>query len=266
MTATQDFAEDVAVISGATGGIGGAIAGTLARRGATVVLLGRDRGRLEAARERIGATIDQPAELAEVVLDVNSADSVERGVAAVLDRFGRIDVLVNSAGDGPVAPLLDTTEELWHTTINGKLLGAVRLTRAVGRSMVERGAGRIAFIGGSFRREPDPLFVINGVANAGLGALAKAISRELGSSGLRINVVDPGATDTPLWLRTLEELADRFGTTAELVGKDFIAKAPYGSLPTPRDVAEVVAFVVSRANAQVNGTSITVDGGASVAL
>jgi NAD(P)-dependent dehydrogenase (short-subunit alcohol dehydrogenase family) len=262
---TDNSSKDIAVVSGATGGIGGAIVERLARDGATVVMLGRDAARLEAARKRM-ADIEPASDLIPVVLDVNSAESVEDGVAAVLERFGRIDVLVNAAGDGPVAPLLETTDELWHTTVNSKLMGAVRLTRAVARSMVRHGSGRIVFINGSFRREPDPLFVVNGVVNAGLGAFAKAISRDLGRDGLRVNVVDPGATDTGLWSRTLDDLAQRFGTTAEAVGEDFAGKTPYGRLPAAADVAEAVAFVVSPAAAQINGASITVDGGASVAV
>jgi NAD(P)-dependent dehydrogenase (short-subunit alcohol dehydrogenase family) len=189
-----------------------------------------------------------------------------RGVATVLREFGQIDVLVNAAGDGPVAPLLEADEALWSQTVNGKMLGTIRMTRAVGRVMVERGSGRIVIVNGSFRKEPDPMFPINGTVNAGLAAFAKAASRDLGRYGVRVNVVDPGATDTALWTHTLDDLAARFGTTSESINQDVLGKCPMGVLPAPIDIAEVVSFLTSDACRYVNGASITVDGGASVAV
>jgi NAD(P)-dependent dehydrogenase (short-subunit alcohol dehydrogenase family) len=257
---------DIAVVSGATGGIGSSIVEQLARKGATVVMLGRDLERLRVTKKRISENLRENSTLTTLELDVNSLESVERGIAAVLDQFGRIDVLVNAAGDGPASPLLETTDELWMGTVNSKLLGTIRLTRSVARAMVARRSGRIVVINGSFRKEPDPLFPINGTVNAGLAAFAKAISHDLGYYGIRVNVVDPGATDTPLWRRTLEQLAERFDTSAEAVNKGILDKTPLGSLPTPRDVAELVSFLVSDSCRYVTGAAITVDGGASVAL
>lgn len=259
-------AGQIAVVSGATGGIGSAVVEALASRGATVVMLGRHSGRLRTARERIEAGLERPCTLRELVLDINDGASVEEGVATMVNELGRIDVLVNAAGDGPVAPLLDTDDEMWSRTVNGKLLGTIRLSRAVARDMVRRGAGRIVIVNGSFRKEPDPMFPINGTVNAGLAAFAKAISRDLGQHGIRVNIVDPGATDTPLWAHTLDELAARFGTTAESVNRDVLRQCPMGVLPAPIDIAEVVSFLSSDACRYVNGAAITVDGGASTAV
>lgn len=258
--------DEIAVVSGATGGIGGAIVALLARRGATVVMLGRDLDRLADARERIEADLGAPGMLHVLELDINDTDSVERGIAHILDDFGRIDVLVNAAGDGPVVPLLESDDEMWMRTINGKLLGTVRLIRVVGAGMVERRSGRIVIVNGVFRREPDPMFPINGTVNGALGAFAKAVSRDLGRHGVRVNVVDPGATNTPLWSQILDEFAIRFDTTAAAVNQDVLDKCPMGVLADPVDIAEVVSFLASNACRHVNGTAITVDGGASVAL
>jgi 3-oxoacyl-[acyl-carrier protein] reductase len=261
MTDTRTTNQDIAVVSGATGGMGSAIAARLAADGATVVMLGRDAGRLAAARERLGGD-----RLETLVLDIGDSAAVDAGIAEILARHGRIDIVVHAAGDGPVAPIAEATDEQWHSTVNGKVLGAVRLVRAVAPGMAARGNGRIVLVNGIFRKEPDPLFVINSVVNAGVGALAKAVSRDLGRQGVRVNIVDPGATDTPLWGRILEDLAARFGTTAEQLGKDIAAGNPSGRLNTPAEIADAVAFLVSPAAARINGASITVDGGETVSM
>lgn len=262
MTDTRTTSDqDIAVVSGATGGMGSAIAARLAADGATVIMLGRDAGRLAAARERIGGD-----RLETLVLDIGDSASVDAGIAEILERHGRIDVLVHAAGDGPVAPVTEATDAQWQSTVNGKVLGAVRLVRAVAPGMAERGGGRIVLVNGIFRKEPNPLFVINSVVNAGVGAFAKAVSRDLAPKGIRVNTVDPGATDTPLWGRILDDLAARFGSTAEQVGKDVAAANPSGRLNRPEEIADAVAFLVSPAAARINGASITVDGGETVSM
>jgi NAD(P)-dependent dehydrogenase (short-subunit alcohol dehydrogenase family) len=257
---------EIALVSGATGGVGGAVSARLARDGAHVVMLGRDQARLDAARERLAADLAPEAaeRLAVLRLDINDSADVDAGVAAVLAEHGRIDVLVNSAGDGPVGPLADATDAAWEATINGKLLGAMRLTRAVAPGMAARGAGRIVFVNGVFRLEPSPLLVVNAVVNAGLGGLAKAVSKDLGPKGIRVNTVDPGATDTALWAEILDDMGALLGASPDDVQKEVLAGVPLGRLVDPAEVAAAVAFLVSPEAAMVNGAFLTVDGGARV--
>jgi 3-oxoacyl-[acyl-carrier protein] reductase len=256
--------ERVVLVSGASGGIGTAVCRQLAED-STVVMLGRDAQRLERARGRIGGGADQ-ARLVPLPADINSPQSVESATAAVTQRYGRIDALVHCAGDGPMAPLLETTEEMWQTTINAKLLGAVRLCRSVGRVMAAQGGGSVVLLGGTFRKQPDPDFPVNAAVNAALAAFAKAVSRDLGRSGVRVNVVDPGVTDTALWNATAEDIARRGGVRPQDVNAQIVAGTPTGRLTRPQDVADLVRFLLSPAAQQLTGAAIPLDGGFAAAL
>jgi 3-oxoacyl-[acyl-carrier protein] reductase len=256
----------VVLVSGATGGIGGAIVSEMARAGDLVVMLGRDRDRLERRRAELAAQVGGDCSLATQQTDINVAESVDRAVAGVVERFGRLDAVVHAAGDGPVAPLAETTDDMWHTTFNSKLMGAVRLVRAAAGPMAARGRGSIVLVNGAFRSVPDPLFPVNSAINAGLAAFAKAVSRDLGRSGVRVNVVDPGAVDTALWAQTAKELGERTGGTADDVNAQVVAQTPLGALTSPVDIAHLVRFLLSPEAAHLTGAAITIDGGACPAL
>ncbi len=265
-TRSPDRTAPVIAVSGATGGIGTAIVAELARSGATVALLGRDSARLTQAQQEIGARTGGAGRLVAYRTDINDARSVDETVSAIVSDLGGIDGLVHAAGDGPVAPLSETTDEMWQTTFNAKLMGAVRLTRAVSAPMTEAGGGAVVLISGAFRKDPHPLFPVNSAINAALATFAKAVSKDLGRSGIRVNVVDPGAVLTPLWDQTAKELADRTGSDPETVNAQLAEQTPLGSLTEPQDVADLVGFLLSPAARNIAGAAITLDGGASAGL
>lgn len=261
----QNSLDRLALVSGATGGMGRAICAALLADGLRVVMLGRDAARLEAARAELaeGAAAER---LAAQVIDIGDAASVDGALARIAARFGAVTDLVHAAGDGPVAPLLESSERQWVDTVNGKLLGTVRLTRSTAAEMVKRRSGRIVIVNGVFSQEPDPLFPINSTVNCGLAGFAKAISRDLGAHGVRVNVVNPGATRTPLWGEICRALAPRFGVTAEEVDRTVQAKVPLGRLAESEDVASAVAFLLSPRAAHISGAVLNVDGGATAAV
>jgi len=255
----------VALVSGATGGMGSAICLRLLMDGLRVVMLGRDEAKLGRASQAL-ASAETKDRLFTQVVDIGNAQSVDKAVAQIVTRFGTITDLVHAAGDGPVAPLLETTEAMWHDTVGGKLLGTIRLTRAVAAEMVTRRSGRVVVVNGVFSQEPDPHFPINSTVNCGLAGFAKAISRDLGRQGVRVNVVNPGATATPLWDDICAALATRFGLQPEDVNRQVQEKIPTGRLASPADVADAVAFLLSPRACHINGATLNVDGGATAAV
>lgn len=264
----EALTERVALVSGATGGMGGAICTALLADGLQVIMLGRDEAKLERARL---ALIKQGRQsladrLSTQVVDIGDPESIAMAMALIMTRFGRVTDLVHAAGDGPVAPLLETTERMWEDTVTGKLLGTVRLTRAVAEVMVRQGSGRVVVVNGVFSQEPDPLFPINSTVNCGLAGFAKAISRDLGRQGIRVNVVNPGATITPLWSDICCSLASRYGVSAADINQSVREKIPLGRLADSGDIANAVTFLLSPRAAHINGATLNIDGGATAAV
>lgn len=253
----------LAVVSGATGGIGKAIVERLAIDGFQVAMLGRDLSRLQA----ISDGFSNWSSALHLVPTRGLDDSAI--ATAIMTIHPEVTALVLAAGSSPVGTLADTTDEMWLDTIDSKLLSAVRIMRTILPLFRQDNKAATVFVDGAFAYEPDPLFVINGAVNCALAGFAKAVSRDpqIRAAGIRVNVVHPGATDTPLWHQTAQDLAFRFGVADASAVTESICEQLQGQrLTAPEEIAEAVAFLLSPAATRITGAALTVDGGGLRAL
>jgi 2-deoxy-D-gluconate 3-dehydrogenase len=239
----------VALVIGASRGIGEACALGLAAAGADVALGARDTERLQpaaAAVEGLGRRHSVHA------VDVRDLASVDRLVPAVLERHGRIDVLVYASGTNVQQEALEVTEEAWDTVVDTNLKGAFFCCQAVGRAMIERGSGRIVNIASTFSVVGFPSRAAYAASKGGLTQMTKVLALEWVSEGVTVNAVAPTAIRTAL----NETLFD----DPEWVAK-VLPRIPAGRFATPQDVVGAVVFLASPAAAMVNGHVLLVDGG-----
>lgn len=206
-----------------------------------MVLVARDETRLGRLAEKLGAGASV------VAADVTEPNSGERIAAEVLARHRRIDVLVNSAGGAPGGSFWELTDEAWRTAYDVKVVGAVRMMRAVLPSMRAQRAGRILSIVGETGRQPQTTMLPGSAANAALLAVTKGIADEVAQHGVTVNALNPGPTRSPRLER--------------LVAADLIAAVPMGRLAEPEEIARLAVVLVSGLAAHVTGTALTVDGG-----
>ena len=206
-----DLAGQVAVLTGASGGFGTAIARALATAGATVALVGRDAAKLQP----LAATLGAHALVVEA--DVAQPSVADRIVERVAAECGRLDILVNNAGGATVGGLTDLDDATWQRDLDLKLFGYLRLIRAAAPVMRTGGGGRVINIIGLAGHEPYHLLTIPSVLNAGLLALTKTAADELAGAGIRVNAVNPNAAETGLGDDMIDNLAAAQGVTSEAV-------------------------------------------------
>jgi NAD(P)-dependent dehydrogenase (short-subunit alcohol dehydrogenase family) len=245
------LAGEVAIVTGATSGIGEAIARELAGEGALVALGSRDVGRARKAAEAIG-----PDHLG-VGLDVCSRASVDAAVAEVVARLGEPTILVNNAGVNRIGPSESLEEEDWAYVLDVNLMGAARCCQAVGARMLEQRRGvivNVASVTGPFVGVPGrgPY----GASKGGIAGLTRVLGVEWAPRGVRVVAIAPGPVRTPM-----VEQAIRDGIVVE---DGIVDRTPAGRIAEPEDVARVVALLASPRAEFVTGAVLAVDGGYSV--
>ena len=247
-------ASRVAIVTGASRGIGAAIARALGAQGDAVVLVARTREALDAiAAELPGASL-------AIAVDLRDRDAARQVVDATLQRFGRLDVLVNNAGATPRGDFLQFDDADWDDGFALKFFGAMRLCRAAWPALADA-QGCIVNIAGIGGRTGNAEFAIGGSVNAALLNLTKALADRGVGDGVRVNAVNPSAIATERTRRRIDTLAGERGITAQQAAGELARQLRVARFGTPEEVAQVVAFLASPGAAYMQGAIVDVDGG-----
>jgi 3-oxoacyl-[acyl-carrier protein] reductase len=249
--------DKVALITGASKGLGLAAARALAAEGCHVVLSARGAEGLERAARALGSAPGTPASVLAVQADVSTPDGCAALVSRAVDRFGRVDILINNVGKAGGGDIVSTHDAEWQGALDQTLFPAIRMSRLVVPHMRRAGGGVILMIASIWGRESGGRMTYNAVKAAEI-SVAKAMAQQLAADGIRVNSIAPGSIlfDGGSWWRRQQE--DPAGIA------DFVKRElPFGRFGTPDEVGQVVAFLASPRASWISGACVTVDGGQS---
>ena len=240
--------DKTAVVTGASEGIGSALALGLAEAGADIIVCSR---REEKLRE-VKAEIEKTGRKAEIfVLDLCKLNEIQGLKKFILDRFGKVDILINNAGATVAKPAWDTTEDEWNLMVDTGFKGLFFCCQIIGSIMKEHGYGKIINLSSTFSRSIIPGRSVYAAVKAGVSHLTEALAMEWASSGIRVNALAPTAVLTPSRAHILK---------GDVLNK-VLSRIPLGRLATPDDLVNATIYLASPASDFVTGHTLLVDGG-----
>ncbi|MBI5652575.1 MAG: SDR family oxidoreductase [Chloroflexi bacterium] len=249
----------IALVAGASKGLGKAVALGLAREGASVAIVARDHARVESAAQDIRDATG--AQALAITADVTRREDIQRAVDETIKQFGAIHILITNAGGPPPGQFVALTEEQWQAAVNLTLMSAVRMSAAVVPLMQKQKWGRIIHITSASVKHPiDNLMLSNSIRSAVIG-LGKTQATELAKDGILVNSVCPGWTETERVGELMADRATRAKTDARTQFAAIENQIPMGRMGKPEEFANVVVFLASECASYVNGITLPIDGG-----
>lgn len=248
-----------ALVTGGGRGIGAAIAECLAANGAALTLVGRSRGPVEELAARLADA--HGIQAGGISADITDAAGLSAAFEQAAGERGAPSILVNNAGGTASAPFLKTTPELWEDTLALNLTGVYRATHAALPPMLEAGIGRIVNVTSTAGLKGYAYVSAYCAAKHGVIGLTRALALELAKTGVTINAVCPGFTDTDLVAESIQTIMDKTGRSADEAKKALAANNPQGRLIEPREVADAVLWLCLPGSGSITGQAIAVAGG-----
>lgn len=251
---TRELTSKVAIVTGATSGIGAATASRFAAAGAAVMMTGRN----PEAAERVAAGITGAGGTAATMLgDIGDAEFCDQLVGQTVERFGRLDIVANIAGVNHRASAAETSNEDWAWVMRTNVDAVFQLSRAAVAAMTGAGhGGAIINLGSTVGSVGTPGMTAYCVSKGAVHQLTRAMALDHADHGIRVNAVAPGAVDTPMLAAGHAE-----GVTMDQVFANNLASIPQGRIPGPGEIAELITFLASDASTHITGTIIPIDGG-----
>lgn len=239
----------IAIVTGATGSIGYKIVESLISNNYKVIAFAQNLSKLKNLKNH------SPENIEVYSVNLKSLLDIESTFQSIKNKYNTIELLINSAGAGPLGGIREISDINWIENINLKLLGYIRVSREVIPLMKNANNGRIINIVGTFGKQPSPFFIVGSVINAALLSFTKALSLELAETNITVNAVNPGAVQSLLWKETINQILASGKKELQFLTD------PHLKLVQPEDVARAVLYLADEKNNKITGTSINVDNG-----